>query len=342
MYLHVYDPSQENPFSWDVIDERTYPFWGRLLTREQFFDRERRLRQNSWSQIARTDFFLTAGPLTTSALHPDEILGSAETYRHRVMTANGIKHIYCFASVQVPPSLSGMFLSHRMIRQIQDETIKRDPNILGFYGFSEVGERFYSRVGFRMDGFKQDLCIDTHDFKNERIQSPNLRALTRLNRTPYFDRIRELEQDGRRSILLSGQDAIPMLDPGILEWHLEREQVYVDHCFPERNPKILHGVFSRDETHYMVWYSDWRDDSLCMLLTRFQSAGQFEEMLAHAIAYAKQIGLRYFRAWLSDSALRNLSHQYPLSERLEGDSGSGDVKTLKGISWVSQPRWIWA
>jgi GNAT superfamily N-acetyltransferase len=118
-------------------DRLTYDAWGQRLTREQYLDRERILRQTDHGRLSMHSWVLR--------VPNGVIVASCETFRLPLLPMGDVEVI---ASVFVDPPLRGARMASRLIAALVKN--RREAGLDGMILFSEVGATIYERLGFAL------------------------------------------------------------------------------------------------------------------------------------------------------------------------------------------------
>src|SRR4051812_26925324 len=116
-------------------DRLTYEAWGSGLTREQYLDRERILRQTDQGRLGMRTWVLR--------VPNGVVMASCETFRLPLLPT-GVAEV--IASVFVDSPLRGARMASRLMKALVAH--RKAAGIDALLLFSEVGERLYAHAGF--------------------------------------------------------------------------------------------------------------------------------------------------------------------------------------------------
>lgn len=213
-------------------DRLTHDAWGSSLTREQFLDRERTLRQTAHGRLSMRSWVLR--------LPNGAVCASAETFRLPLHPGGAVEVV---ASVFVDRALRGVGMASRLMAHLVKA--RREAGIDALVLFSEVGAGLYERAGFRALPAPGRIWP---------VGGPGLLRMTPITRETLpeaLERRRRL-REGRLDLHLT---------PEIVDWHLARSDFYAREL--GRSPATEIGVISDDVV--ALWVPDYRANVLRLL-----------------------------------------------------------------------------
>jgi GNAT superfamily N-acetyltransferase len=190
---------QRDPLAWAE--------WGARLSRDQFLERERRLRAHPWAKESMTTWLWTG--------EGDSALASCETFRMTSLLQTAEGHIeegstHGVASVLVEPTLRGRGHASAMMGALLKE-LQKLPGSHASLLYSDVGARLYERVGYvprpAFDRVFSPEAGDPSEGVDHLITDKELSSAFQSVRVP--------------------RDPFAVWPTAAqLDWHLERERIY--------------------------------------------------------------------------------------------------------------------
>jgi GNAT superfamily N-acetyltransferase len=287
-------------------DRLTYEAWGRKLTREQYLDRERLLRQTDHGRMA----------MHTWALRVPNgvIMATCETFRLPLLHNGAVEVI---ASVYVDPPLRGARMASRMISALVAH--RREAGLDGLILFSEVGVDLYGREGFRL------LPSPTRVWGLSTETAPPVRVIRDEELAEALDwrnRVREGRVDLR-------------LLESIVDWHLTRAQFYAETL--ERPLSSIVGARFGDVQ--ALWVPDYKSNALRVIDATGPAGASLDQVMAVAGREAAVLGFDRTELW-DDAVSVNLTGGTELAR--EDDLPMGIAFTPRGelfMGPVSRACW---
>ena len=260
-------------------DRLTYEAWGERLTREQYLDRERILRQTAHGRLDMHTWVLR--------LPNDVVVASAETFRLPLLPAGAIEVI---ATVYVDRPLRGVKMGSRLMAALVAS--RREAGLDALILFSEVGTDIYARQGFKA------LPAPTRSWTQ---------ALA-----PLSEAIEPLVLDGLPEALAwrdrARQDRIDLrVTDTAFRWHWARTEFYA--WVLGRPARSVIGARVGDVQ--LLWVPDFKHDVLRILDATGPAGADLEPAIAGALAEARMLGLPSVELW-DDAASVLLTGGTPL------------------------------
>ena len=246
-------------------DRLTYDAWGGRLTREQYLDRERILRQTEHGRHAMHTWVLR--------LSSRVIVASCETFRLPLSPRGAIEVI---ASVYVERPLRGVKMASRMMEALVQS--RREAGIDALLLFSEVGTEIYARAGFK------PLPAPVRSWGNASGES--VRPVEWLTRDDLGSALesREAVRDGRVDVRLT---------ESVIDWHLERAAFY-------RQTLGLPGtdrIGARCGGVQAIWVPDFKNNVLRVLDATGPADVSLEPVIEAACRESAALGLDGVELW---------------------------------------------
>lgn len=245
-------------------DRLTFSVWGTGLTREQYLDRERLLRQTDHGRL----------DMRTWALRVPSgvIVGSCETFRLPLIPTGVVEVV---ASVFVDAPLRGARMASRMMQALVAH--RRIAGIDGMLLFSEVGAKLYARAGFKTlpspsrtwEAAANGEAATHRLLISERTQALEWRNQARAERID----LRLMEQ--------------------VFDWHLERSLFYA-----QAMPRRMTGfVGTRVGDVQALWVPDYKGNVLRVLDVTGPAGASLEPVMAAAADEAASLHLDRVELW---------------------------------------------
>lgn len=256
-HLPVRDGEAQAPPEVLRLDELTFPQWGKLLSLEQYYWRERVLRAQDFSRAGLRTFVLHEGPLSA----PDSVLASCETYAVPIHLGpkRGLSH--GIASVFVEEKRRGHGYASELLRRV--ERVLRDEGATCSYLMSEIGPTIYQRLGYV-----------PRPLYTRRYAAADPRREPHGDPPPW----RWLESDALPALLAERyrRPQLPLwleVTPAQVMWHVERARFYAQVLGKPLSPRIG----ARAGEAFALWAADYTDGLLRILLlypgSRLDAAG---------------------------------------------------------------------
>lgn len=287
-------------------DALTFEAWGQGLTRQQFLERELRLRAHQWA----------AGSLTTFLWCDDagRVLASCEAFTDAARVGARQGRVATLASVYVEPALRRQGHAPRMLEAVVERLRARGD--LAVVLFSEVGTALYQRLGFwPVPAF--DTFFDARPGASTAVE-----WLTSPLPAPA-----PVEGDAS-TLRLS-------LSSSRLDWHLERERVYA----AALGKPALRAHGARVGRVAITWTAYWKTNELQVLSLDEGTATEHAALLSAAAQVAHEAGLPVVRAWetVPLDALRG-GRRVPRTDEI-----AMFLPLVSGLqAWTRVERGLWA
>lgn len=246
-------------------DRLTWQAWGTLLTKAQYLDRERTLRQTVHGQLDRHTWVLRVANGT--------VVASCETFRRPLLHGGAVEVV---ASVFVDPPLRGAHMASRLVDALARQ--RAEAGIDGLVLFSEVGTRIYERLGFRA------LPAPTRTWASD---APELRPTAE---TVAREDLPALLAERHR---LRAQRIDVRLTDAIFDWHFARARFYAD-VLGRPSPA---SVGARTQDALFVWAPDFKGDALRILDASGTPGASVAPLVEAARAEARRLGLAFVELW---------------------------------------------
>jgi GNAT superfamily N-acetyltransferase len=240
-------------------DRLTFDAWGDRLTRAQYLDRERTLRQTTHGRIGMHSWVLRLPNLVVAA--------SCETFR-LPLAPGGVVEVV--ASVYVDPPLRGVRMASRLMEALVES--RREAGVDGLVLFSEVGHAIYAHHGFKV------LPAPTRGAPARPAPPGTPPALGRAALPMLLE---------RRNALRTGQIGLQLLDT-LVDWHLARAAFYA-RALARPEPESVGMI---DGEVVARWVADYKNDVLRVL-----PGASLTGILARAGAEAASLGLAGVELW---------------------------------------------
>jgi GNAT superfamily N-acetyltransferase len=246
-------------------DAQTHEAWGQGLSRDEFLEREARLRGHRWAKGAMRTWLWTAADAA--------VLASCETFEVASEVGGVRGRSWVVASVFVEPSLRRRGHSTAMLSALL-RRLSAESGAQAAVLFSEVGVDLYARPGFfAVPSF--DAWFDAADERPDDVA-----FLTSPLPAPRAPR-------PAAQVLHLG------LSEGQLDWHLERERFYARAW---KKPVLAaHGA--RLGASSIGWTAYWRTRELHVLFLDVADEAHRLPLLRAAQYAAAQAGLPVVRVW---------------------------------------------
>jgi hypothetical protein len=300
-------------------DALTHAEWGKLLTVEQFLERERRLRDHPWTARVMATWLLCEG---------GRVVASCETFRMPsiLKLAGGQRQVggtYGVASVFVEPSLRGRGYASQMMARLRPALEAEDATAQGSLLFSDVGPGLYERSGHRARPGR-DLVLSSGGEWPEgavRLSEATLPVewpLVRVPNAPF--------------LAWAGPDQV--------DWHLERERYYAE-ALGRPRPS---AVGARAGESRIFWAVSYPGNALAVLWLDARAGAEARMCLEAARAAAAEAGVGSVVMWDS-------SAEGPWAAAVDGATlrqRDGCLPMLAGYreevdaaAWPFIPRALW-
>lgn len=301
-------------------DKLTFFEWGTKLTLEQYFARERRLRDHPFARRGLRLWLLVDDS--------GEVLSSCETLTMRSLVRAGDAWVQGetqgIASVFTEERLRGKGHAVEMIRRVV-ERLSGDQTH-SFILFSEVGAKLYERAGFELRPSYDRIfrCNST------RTNHPSLRMLTRGQALVEWERQVPL---ARESFLVW-----PTADQ--VDWNFEREDAYATLL---NGPRAEFQGAALDQS-LVLWMVDHKKGCLQLVCLRSKTSLEAQVLITKACETARELGLPCVRAWETEAfdGWDRLGHA---SERELREGSLTMIRPvnpkLKSSEWNFIPRAVW-
>lgn len=247
-------------------DRLTWEAWGDRLSRAQYLERERVLRQTDHGRLAHHTWALR--------VLSGVVVGSCETYRLPLLRGGAVEVI---ASVYVERALRGVKMASRMLHALVAQ--RREAGIDALILFSEVGTDLYERLRFKKlpaptrTWAAQESSIDPEPFV---VRRPEELGLLLAHR----NRLRSDDVDVRATI-------------DLVDWHVARSRFYARTL--ERPEAASLGA--RDGDVVALWCPDHKNGVLRILDASGPAGAGLERLAAIAQHEAARLGLSRVELW---------------------------------------------
>ncbi|KAJ3362284.1 hypothetical protein GGF32_006316 [Allomyces javanicus] len=295
----------KSPLHWAATREN-YEEWGRAsgLTLDQYFEREQVLQSTAFAQGAHMSWVLVAANEVKAA--DPTILASCETF-HRVGRLGGqLVNVWVMAAVFVDQTQRGHGYSKHLVTMIRDHWIAQCPELGVSILYSDVGPRFYDKLGWRV--FPSDALVATIDPARMPSSSDSpfeyLDAVTAASICgAAWSHAREHDQTdvGGRQIF-----AIP-LDATCIAWHEANTRFYYAQSAHGDPRTALHphgtdtvGIRMRDAVLLWALHPHVDTGVLCVLHLAADSGRAAADALSVAVHHAVQFGLGSVEVYVTD------------------------------------------
>lgn len=251
-------------------DRLSYEAWGTPLDLEGWVERERRLRSHVWSREALTSYLLKGDD--------GDVLASCEAYRVPSLFRGVSGSSFAIASVYTEPRLRGQGHASTLMRLLNEEFVRIEPQLQAATLYSDVGPRIYERAGYRatsaFDLAFQPAAGDPAALVDYLISAQDLGI--------------ELERAFAPS---TGFLIFPSADQ--CDWHLERERIYAEFlgrpAMPAAGARVGDGV--------IFWMASYRDGKLKVLLLSAARDEEARALMTAAQRIAHLVGLPMVQLW---------------------------------------------
>jgi hypothetical protein len=288
--------------------KNNYSAWGKPLTLDQYFVREQTLKVHSFGN-------LTCWTLISDDQRKD-ILAQCETYERPVRLISkggGVQMVNGFgiASVYTPPEHRRNGYCSTMLEQLPSRI---DASVSNLY--SDIGPNFYRKLGWNVFA-PFDLLVDVSAYQRQKqmesgvcdsiLELSDLRDIVRdydnlLARRA--DEIIEKDPDAIVSIL------IPTIE--CVLWFRTRSEIFArflrafQHVDMKQRPfgSKVRVDSSDNEKDFLVYFHDFKDNTLYTLMHKMTSAHSAKLLLDAAVDEAKLCGLKKVSVWNPSPHLR--------------------------------------
>ena len=254
-------------------DRLTFEAWGGRLTREQYLDRERFLRQTDHGRLAMHTWVLR--------VPNGVVMASCETFRLPLMPTGAVEVI---ATVYVDPPLRGAKMASRLIDALVAQ--RREAGLDGLVLFSEVGPELYARSGFKpLPAFTRDWAAATSP------PDPGaglIHAAELPEALAWRERLRATEIELR-------------LVHHLFDWHHARSRFYSRVL----NQPLTEVLGARVSGVQALWAPDFVAGVLRVLDVTGPAGASLDPVMAVASSEAAAVGLPKVELW-DDSLSRQL------------------------------------
>lgn len=286
-------------------DALTFEAWGQGLTREQFLERERRLRGHAWAVGLTTFLWCDDG---------GRVLASCEAFEGAASAGARDGQAATIASVFVEPALRGHGYASQLLTAVVERLRARGD--LAVVLFSEVGTAMYQRLGFW-----PVPAFDTF-FDAAPLGPPGVTWLTSPLPAPA-----EVPSDASTLRL--------RLTPARLDWQLERERVYAEAL----GKPALRAHGARVGEASITWTAYWKTNELQVLSLDDGTPAQHAALLGAAARVAQEVGLPVVRAWETLA----LDHLPGARRAVRTDEIAMFLPLVSGLqAWTRVERGLWA
>jgi len=276
-------------------DRLTCESWGGSLTRDQYLDRERVLRQTAHGTHAMHTWVLKVSN--------GVVMASCETFRIPLSPGGAVEVI---ASVYVDKPLRGAGLARRMLAALVAH--RREAGLDGLVLFSEVGAALYESVGFRLLPSPTRVVPATAGAHDP--------AVTLLGPDALPDLLERRERLRRDTVDVR-------LTPELFEWHAARARFYAE----TSGRKLPATIGARCGDAQVMWVTDVKATTLRLLDASGPPGTDLTPLLNAAAHEAHQHRLR--RAVLWDDT-HSLALAGPAAVERDDDLPMGQSFTPRG------------
>jgi GNAT superfamily N-acetyltransferase len=288
-------------------DAMTAEVWASPLSKEQFYLREKRLRQHRWAKRTMTSWLWCDGD--------GAVLSSCEAFVDDAIVGARRGTAVTIASVFTEATLRGHGHAGQMLEAVANHA-QREHTCLAIVLFSEIGPRLYQRQGFypvpAFDTFFPPSAqrVDGVEWVDGQLPSPQ-----------------PVSGDDETLRLTLSQDR--------LDWHLERER-FVGTAL-SRGPLRTHGARVGEDT--ITWTAYWKTDELQVLSFDSKSSENSATLIRAARWAAHEAGLARVRVWETSA----LSQFGDAVRRPRTDEIAMFRPVAPGIhAWTNIERGLWA
>ncbi|KNE60180.1 hypothetical protein AMAG_05599 [Allomyces macrogynus ATCC 38327] len=305
---HALRRADKSPLHWAATREN-YEEWGRAsgLTLNQYFEREKVLQLTAFAQGAHMSWVLVAANEVNAA--DPTILASCETFHRVGRLGDQLVNVWVMAAVFVDQAQRGHGYSKHLVTMIRDHWIAQCPDLGVSILYSDVGPRFYDKLGWRV--FPSDALVTTVDLacmlSTPDSDTPSFEYLDAATAASIcgaaWTQAREhvhTDIDGRQVF------AIP-LDATCIEWHEANTRFYYaqrEHGDPRAtlHPHGTDTVGIRTRDAVLLWALHPHVDTgvLCVLHLAADSARAAADVLSVAVHHAARFGLGSVEAYVTD------------------------------------------
>lgn len=247
------------------IDSRTFAEWGLKLSLVDYRLREQRLRTHPWAKPRQT---LWLGQAAGRAVF------SCETYRldFKEGESSGGQSLFCVASVYVPPEDRGRGYGVRGMHALWELLQRTEPRFAGVLLFSDVDPAFYRRLGY-------------HSLSDFEWRMPSARYVSGSQTLSFDDPWIDAALEGHGFFLRAQREHA--------DWHWTRARFYHEKgCIPALD---LAGYRSGDS--FALATVDSKGQSLRVLISKYENAGEAKEIIQSLSTYAHQKQLESVIGW---------------------------------------------
>lgn len=288
-------------------DRLTFEAWGARLTRPQYLERERTLRQTEHGRLHMKSWVLR--------LPNGVVAASCETFRIPLAPSGAIEVV---ASVYVDRPLRGVKMASRLMEALVLN--RREAGLDGLVLFSEIGTGLYERAGFRV------LPAPTRRWSRCAVDAPRASTFTQTELAEVLG-IRDAHRAGPLDVLVT--------EPLVL-WHAARARFYAA-LLKRPTPRSL-GAWTADAE--ALWVADFKGDLLRVLEVSGRPGASLEPLAAAALDEAQHLGLAAVELW--DDA-RSPALPGGISFERDDDVPMGQAFTPRGALFLGPlSRACWA
>jgi hypothetical protein len=304
-------------------DRLTHREWGKLLTIEQYLERERALRDRPWARAGMTTWLLRDSR--------GQVLSSCETFQmNSRVNRDGLSrtgNTYGVASVFTEPALRGSGHAARMIGLLNERIPANDPDAQAIILYSEIGETLYERNGYQLrDSWERVF----HPIPRERPGPYGLRLLKEAELLDHYSGLKAPPHDF--CIWPSASQ---------LDWHFAREAVYSKLLLQAR-PEFSGAAL---EDSAIGWIVDFKSGGLQILFLHAQSPARAAALLAEACHAAAALNLKEIRAWENEEfqewnelpvpgSRRHLDGYLAMIRPLAAEADAKNWKLVSRATWI--------
>ncbi len=327
-------------------DGATYREWGGRLTPEQYLMREGRLRESAFAQKSLTTWLLVDN---------GAILASCETYAgpSRIAPPAGGSAAekpavlppvppaavpgtsYAVASLFVEPGLRRRGLGSELVRRLLETLRGRGAQSVVL--FSDIGDRFYSRLGFHPVPARsrvwrpQDPSVDGGTVDLDLTPPPA--AATPFGLQELGAALEHIQADPAAN--RGGVRLLATADR--LVWHVERARFYA-RALGRRFPVV---VGARQGRAAIVFAPDYKKDRLMVLAVRPGQELETVSVIEAARLEALRMGVQHLEAWEPECLTGRLPGGELVVRRDELPMIAVLVPGVPASGWIDATRALW-
>jgi predicted GNAT family acetyltransferase len=307
---------------------------GTSLTIDQYFERERVLRNTPYSQQAHSFYVL----VPEDNLDTTDILAHCEVYEHPALLAlaSGVpQDIKCMSigSVFCPSEHRGKGYARKMMSLLYEE-LEENPEVHASTLYSDIGPVFYDRIGWKTMSSKEVVIAVQPTW-----QVPtNIQPITNK---AEIDKL--VTQDNiliHEEMLNQAQPAFCVLPtPEKIHWIQRRSQFYCEQL-GHANIEIL-GAHVPGTDSYVTYFHNFTEKSMYFLRMRSDSNQTTKAFIALAQREALRYNFEKIILW-DVPAMQGLGEQQTIVEQREESISALTVfNHITNVSWLYNEKFAW-